>query len=119
MTQAVTARRAGPAWAGWAIGVPMNLALGLVGYYPMVFLWLFGAAVAQEWGWVSYDPTLTDDGFTPIVFGVVVAWLVFLPIVVGLNHAVTRSTAVRRLPYRVVAALLVVVPFAYALVTGA
>ncbi|MGW4115377.1 hypothetical protein ACWEFJ_31255 [Actinosynnema sp. NPDC004786] len=115
----VAARRRGPAWAGWAIGVPMNLALGVAGHYPMVALWLLGTAVVQESGWATPDPTLLDDGWFPIVLVVGVTWLFFLPVVVGLNLVVTRVTAVRRPPYRLAAALLPAVPFAYEVVTAA
>jgi hypothetical protein len=118
MTGQVVARRAGPAWAAWVIGVPMNLALGLAGYYPVLSLWLLGTAVVQEWGWAPYDSSLVEDGFAPIVLFVGVTWLFFLPVVVGLNHVVTRVTAVRRPPGRA-AALLVAVPFAWELVTSA
>lgn len=97
----------------------MNLALGVAGHYPMVALWLLGTAVVQERGWATPDPTLLDDGWFPIVLVVGVTWLFFLPIVVGLNLVVTRVTAVRRPPYRLAAALLLVVPFAHEVVTAA
>lgn len=119
MTGQATARRAGPAWAGWAIGVPMNLALGLAGYYPVLSLWLLGTVVVQEWGWTPYDSDLVEEGFAPVVLLAAVLWVVFLPVVVGLNHVVTRVTAVRRLPYRLAAALLVATPFGWELITSA
>ncbi|XVS67018.1 hypothetical protein ACQPYE_13440 [Actinosynnema sp. CA-299493] len=119
MTRPAVARPVGPAWAAWVIGVPMNLALGLAGYYPVLSLWLLGTAVVQEWGWVPYDPALVDDGFAPIVALVVVTWLFFLPVVIGFNHVVMRFTAVRRPPYRAIAALLVAVPFAWRVITSA
>jgi uncharacterized membrane protein YhaH (DUF805 family) len=96
--------------AAWALCVPVNLVLALLAYWPLAMLFLLSYAVAGELGWATSDPGLTDDGFTPMIFFVVVLWLVFLPIMIGLNSLVVRRAPDLPRAYWLVSALLIVLP---------
>ncbi len=95
----------------WLIGVPLNLLLAIPCAYPVVFAMVAAQVIAGELGWVPVEPTLVDDGVgTVLVIGLVPALFAGL-VVAGLNALfVFRAPQLKKGPYWLAVALLVVVP---------
>lgn len=95
----------------WLIGVPLNLLLAILCAYPVAFAMLGTQVLAAELGWGEIDPTVVDDGAGFVIMLGLVA-LVFAGLVVaGLNALFAfRAPRLKVGRYRLVVALLVVVP---------
>jgi hypothetical protein len=100
--------------ASWALLVVVGLVGGALAWFPLVFAWLLGQAVAGELGWVPVDPTLLDDGWGVLLWGTGVLWLLLLALVVPLTWAAHRRTCLSARTWWSVSVLLWVTPFALA-----
>lgn len=93
------------------VGAVLNTGLGVVAVWPLGLLVILGWAVLDRLGWASIDPTLVDDGLTAIAMITAGAWLLLLPLFLGLNALVTRKCRVTKRVYWPLAVVLLVVPY--------
>jgi hypothetical protein len=96
--------------AAWAICVPLNLAMALLAYLPLLVVYVIGFAVAGDLGWVTREPSLLSEGYAPLIGQFMLAWGLFLPIMIGLNGLVVRRTVGLTKAYWLVSALVVLIP---------
>ena len=89
---AVAGRRALPAPLGWVWCLVLGLALGWFCRWPLIYTWLTGRAVAWQFGWVSIDPTLVDDGLVPFFLMSGVLWMGFALVAVPVTALARRGT---------------------------
>jgi len=95
----------------WPIAIPLNIALGLVGYLPLLFLMLAVRGLLEAAGLLDPVEQPFRDGVTPLAVLVAVGWAVFAPVAIGLNLLVVRRSAVPAPRYVAVAAALILVPY--------
>ena len=96
--------------AAWVICVPLNLALALLAYVPLLMVYVLGFAVAGELGWATRERSLLSEGFGPLIGQFMLAWAIFLPIMIGLNSLVVRRTVGLTKAYWLVSALILLIP---------
>jgi hypothetical protein len=104
-----TSDRRLPAAAALAIGVPLNVLVGLLGYFPYVFSVNLLGGVAGELGW--RPPTqVFRDGYLPVLLFVAVLWVIFLPVAIGSNRALLTRSSIKPRWYWSVCLPLVLLP---------
>jgi len=94
----------------WLLGVPLNLALGMVALVPLVATLFAIHAVAHKLGWAIYSPVDPDE-HDVVVLVIVLGWLTFLPAAYGLNRLVLRRATVPVRRFWLVAGIAVVTPY--------
>lgn len=105
-------RRGAP--ASWALLVLVGLVGAALAWFPLVFAWLLGLAVAGELGWVPVDATLVDDGWGVLLWSTGVLWFLLLALLVPLTWSVHRVTCLPARTWWSVAVLLWVTPIVVA-----
>ncbi|MCK2243815.1 MULTISPECIES: hypothetical protein [unclassified Crossiella] len=117
----VVAGQGGPAGRraaglGWAVGVVVNLGLGVFAFFPLVFTRLLVSAIGFRLG--DYSGFEARDGIDLVVLMAGLCWVVFLPVWFLANKPIVRWTAVPQRPYWLVAAGLPLVLFLADIVFG-
>jgi Na+-transporting methylmalonyl-CoA/oxaloacetate decarboxylase beta subunit len=81
-------------WNRWPAQVVANVTVGAVAVAAWPFVYFMGYGIADQFGWIVADPTVTDDGVSILIGAGVAAIVVVAGAFAALNGAVGRWTRI-------------------------